>query len=47
MEKGEKYADQDGLLRSRTAGGHDDCTNVFFYAGIPQRAILHFHLSVV
>lgn len=35
-EKKKEHCDQDGLLRSRTAGGHDDCTNVSFFVGIPN-----------
>lgn len=34
--KEKEHRDQDGLLRSRTAGGHDDCTNVYFFVGIPN-----------
>lgn len=29
-EEKKKRCDRDGLLRSRTAGEHDDCTNVSF-----------------
>lgn len=34
--KRKEHCDLDGLLRSRTAGGHDDCTNVSFFVGIPN-----------
>ena len=34
--KEKEYCDQDGLLRSRRVGEHDDCTNVFFLVGIPS-----------
>ena len=36
MEKGAKekeHCDQDGLLKSRRMGEHDDCTNVSFLSG--------------